>query len=49
MKKGITTRQNTLAWRTLLAGILAAALFAGICALNIMYAQDAYVVDALYQ
>ena len=36
-------------WRTLLAGILAAAVFAGICASNIMYAQDAFLADALYQ
>ena len=36
-------------WRTFLAGVLAAALFAGICASNIMYAQDAYLSDALYQ
>ena len=48
MKKD-TTRKNTSAWRTLLAGFLAAAVFAGICASNIMYAQDAYVSDALYQ
>lgn len=48
MKKD-TTRKNTSAWRTLLAGFLAAAVFAGICASNIMYAQDCYVSDALYQ
>ena len=36
-------------WRALLAGVLAAALFAGICASNIMYAQDTYLSDALYQ
>ena len=48
MKKD-TTRKNASAWRTLLAGFLAAAVFAGICASNIMYAQDAYVAVALYQ
>ena len=48
MKKD-TTRKNASAWRTLLAGFLAAAVFAGICASNIMYAQDCYVSDALYQ
>ncbi|MBO5153779.1 MAG: adenylate/guanylate cyclase domain-containing protein [Eubacterium sp.] len=49
MKKQQPTSQRSTIWRTLLAGVLAAALFAGICASNIMYAQDTYVADALYQ
>ena len=36
-------------WKPLLAGLLAGALFAGIYASDIMYAQDAYLSDALYQ
>ena len=49
MKKATTQRQKAPVWRTLLAGLLAAVLFAGLCASNIMYAQDADVSDALYQ
>ena len=49
MKRKQPTSQRSAIWRTLLAGMLAAALFAGICASNIMYAQDTYVADALYQ
>ena len=46
-KHSLTAKSPIL--HTLLAGILAAALFAGICASNIMYAQDAFLADALYQ
>ena len=35
--------------RTLLVCLLAGAIAAGLCASGIMYAQDAYVADALYQ
>ncbi len=36
-------------WRTALVAILSAALFAGIAASDILYPQDAYLSDALYQ
>ena len=49
MKNQHPTERKSPLWRTLLAGVLAAALFSGICASNIMYAQDTYVADALYQ
>ena len=49
MKNQQPTERKSPLWRTLLAGVLAAALFSGICASNIMYAQDTYVADALYQ
>lgn len=49
MKKNTTPRTKLPAWRTILAGLVAALFFAGICASNIMYAQNCYVSDALYQ
>ena len=36
-------------WRTILIGVAVGLLIAGVCASGIMYAQDSYVADALYQ
>ena len=40
-QKQPTARRSTI-WRTLFAGVLAAALFADICVSNIMYTQDVF-------
>ncbi|MDD7176503.1 MAG: adenylate/guanylate cyclase domain-containing protein [bacterium] len=49
MKKEQASANKRPFWRTLLGGVAAGALFAGICASNLMYAQDSFVADALYQ
>ena len=49
MKRKQPTAQCAVSWRTLLAGLLAAIIFAGLCASNILYAQDTFLSDALYQ